>query len=350
MMQQNNESNWLEDLKRQLLDEKRDLRQEQALKVLQLSDAAIGALADLAYEVRRNGAGPGFDLCAIVNAKSGACSEDCAFCSQSARFKTAAAVYPLMSPEAMVQAAQQAQVDGVNHFSLVTSGRGMREGVELDAVCEALGRMSQEVKISRCASLGLMDMASGARLMQAGLNRYHHNLETSQRHYGSICSTHSYEERLDTLRLMRGLGAELCSGGIFGMGESLQDRVDLAFVLKELAVESIPINFLNAIEGTPLAQPGAVEPFSAMDAVRVVAMFRLVNPKAEIRLAGGRAACLGDLETLAVRAGLNGLMVGDYLTTLGPGIAHDKQMLKQQGELLQSTQSLIPKISGIAGK
>jgi biotin synthase len=305
-------------------------------------------LAELAAAVRRRFAAAQMDLCAIINAKSGNCCEDCSYCTQSARFKTEIAAYPMLPQESMLRAARQAEADGVNHFCLVTSGRGMEPGPDLDLACETLDAVSRGTKLARCASFGLLDEATAKRLKEAGLNRYHHNIETSERHFPAVCTTHSYQDRIRTIRTVQAQGLEVCAGGILGMGETLADRVDMAFSLRELKVESIPLNILNAFPGTPLnaLKDGRIR---ALDAVKAVAMFRLANPTAIIRLAGGRVLNLGEHERLALAAGINGLLVGNYLTSLGPSVQRDKAMFKEMGFLLAPNAAPVPKAGAAAG-
>ncbi len=335
-------------LRRLLLEEGGSLSPSQALAVLRLPDEAVPALAELAAEVKQRFADPKMDLCAIINAKSGNCCEDCSYCSQSARFKTEIKAYPMLPQPAMVEAAKQAEADGVNHFCLVTSGRGMEPGPDLELACGTLEAITSGTRLARCASFGIIDEPTVARLKQAGLNRYHHNIETSERHFSAVCTTHSYQDRIDTIKAVQRQGLEVCAGGILGMGESEQDRVDMAFALAELKVESIPLNILNSFPGTPVSElkDGRIR---ALDAVKAVAMFRLVNPKAIIRLAGGRVLNLGEHERLALAAGINGLLVGNYLTSLGPTVRRDLALLKEMGFTVAPNPAPVPKAGEAVG-
>jgi len=338
----------IDSLRHLLINEGGSLTPSQALAVLKLPDEAVPALAELASDVKARYAEAKVDLCAIINAKSGNCCEDCSYCSQSARFKTEIAAYPMLPQQAMVEAAKQAEADGVNHFCLVTSGRGMEPGPDLDLACSTLEAITSGTHLARCASLGIVDEATLAQLKQAGLNRYHHNIETSERHFSAVCTTHSYQDRIDTIKAVQRQGIEVCAGGILGMGETEQDRVDMAFALAELGVESIPLNILNSFPGTPVSElkDGRIR---ALDAVKAVAMFRLANPKAIIRLAGGRVLNLGEHERLALAAGINGLLVGNYLTSLGPTVRRDLALLKDMGFTVSPNPAPVPKLGETAG-
>jgi biotin synthase len=265
-------------------------------------------------QVRNHYKGKVVDLCSIVNAKSGRCSEDCTFCAQSSHYPARTKKYPLLSESDLLKAASQARSLGAARFSLVTSGRSLLSSKELDRICRVVSHLGKTGKISPCASLGLLTPEQAGSLKKAGLVRYHHNLETGPRHYPSICSTHTFSDRLATLRTAREAGFDLCSGGIFGLGETLNDRVEMAFILKAMKVASVPLNFLNPIPGTPLAsQP----PLSPLEILKSIALFRLILPEADIRTCGGREKGLRTLQPLMYLAGCNGTMIGNYLTTEG---------------------------------
>jgi biotin synthase len=281
-----------------------------------------------ANRVRHRHKGKTVDLCAIINAKSGRCSEDCTFCAQSSHYPARTRTYPLLSESELLEAAGRAGSLGAARFSLVTSGRSLLNPKELDRICRVVSRLAEKEKISPCASLGLLTPELAGSLKKAGLVRYHHNLETGPRHYPSICTTHSFSDRLTTLHIAREAGFSLCSGGIFGLGESPNDRVEMAFILKKMRVDSVPLNFLNPIPGTPLAsQP----PLSPLEILKSIALFRLILPKADLRTCGGREKGLRTLQPLMYLAGCNGTMVGNYLTTEGRSPAVDIQEIRDLG-------------------
>lgn len=281
-----------------------------------------------ANKVRHRYKGKTIDLCAIINAKSGRCSEDCIFCAQSAHYPTRIKKYPLLCESDLLDAAGQARASGATRFSLVTSGRSLLRPKELERVCRVVSSLAGTEKISPCASLGLLTPELAEALKKAGLVRYHHNLETGPKYYPSICTTHTFSDRLATLRIAREAGFSLCSGGIFGLGETLNDRLDMAFLLKKMEVDSVPLNFLNPIPGTPLAsQP----PLSPLEILKSIALFRLILPAADIRTCGGREKSLRTLQPLMYLAGCNGTMIGNYLTTEGRNPETDIQEILDLG-------------------
>ncbi len=265
-------------------------------------------------EARREVAfGRRVELCAIINARSGRCREDCAFCAQSIHHATPIKTYPLLSNEDILAAARRAKRAGVSRFSLVTSGRTVR-AEDMGPLCAAIEGVAA-LGLKPCASLGLLREADLRRLRAAGLERYHHNLETAESFYPQICITHTWSERLATLKAARRAGLSLCCGGVFGLGESDGQRVELILSLKRLEVDSVAVNFLNPIPGTPLSQQPLMAPWTALS---LVAVIRLLLPAAEIRTCGGRLQTLGPLTPLQYLAGANATMTGDYLTTAGP--------------------------------
>lgn len=276
------------------------------------------ALFDLADVLRRAVHGNRVELCAIQNARSGRCTEDCRFCAQSGHYHTGAPVYPLLDESAILKEARQTEAYGIHRFSLVISGHQVESAV-FHEILKRYDRLRRETGIKLCASLGAVDEEQAAALKAVGVTRYHHNLETSERYYRSICTTHSYQERLDTLSACRRAGLELCSGGIIGMGEAPADRLDLAYTLRREGVLSIPLNILQAVPGTPLF---GTEPLSVFEILRTGALFRLINPFAVIRYAGGRSQ-LSEAFCQGFRTGVSGLMTGDFLTTAGHGVRQD---------------------------
>lgn len=296
------------------------MNRDEALKLLDLPFLDLVSMAD---EERRKNAGEGISLCGIVNAKSGVCPEDCKFCAQSVHHKTKIEAYPLLGRDNIVREAFKAQKNGAERFGIVTSGNRLSSN-EIDAVSSAIKEILDRTNLSVCASLGALDEGSFLKLKMAGLKRYHHNVETSPDFYPNIVSTHKYSERINTINLAKKHGFEVCSGGIIGLGESWKDRIDMAFVLKALDVDSIPLNFLVPIKGTPLEEAPVL---SAQDAIRTIAIFRLINPGKAIRVAAGRETVLKDYEALMFMAGANGMMIGGYLTIAGRSVKEDTELV-----------------------
>lgn len=297
-------------------------------EALALYGAPLDALTDAANAIRERFCGRGFDLCSIVNAKSGRCSEDCKFCAQSAHYHTQCEESPILPVERLVAEAKTNAEKGVLRFSFVTSGRRLTAR-ELDVLCEAARRIHDEVEIALCGSLGLLTEDEYALLHASGVTRIHNNLETSRRFFPQICTTHSYDQKLEALRAAQRAGMTLCSGGIFGLGETPEDRIDMALTLRELGVKSVPINILNAIPGTPLADAG-LAPLTSADARRIVAVYRFLLPDASLRLAGGRGL-LRDSGFGCFISGANATITGDMLTTSGIAIATDLRVIKDMG-------------------
>ena len=296
-------------------------------EALSLCDAPLSDMLYGANGLREKFYGNRISLCAVINARSGLCAEDCAFCAQSARHKTGAPVYPMRSKEDIVTQAGEAREMKAARISIVTSGRGLKER-ERAEVCEVIGALRGAGGINPCASLGEIDAGTASDFKRAGLSRYHHNLECSERFFPRVCTTHRWTDRVRTVKTAREAGLEVCSGGIFGLGESWEDRVDLAFALKGLGVDSVPLNFLIPMEGTRL---GSRPPLSARVALRIIALFRFIMPDREIRVAGGREFVLGELQSRIFFAGANGMMIGDYLTTKGRKAVDDLRMIERLG-------------------
>jgi len=294
---------------------------------------ALEALMDRARAVREAVHGREIALCGITNAKSGRCAEDCGFCSQSAHFPEAEApVYPLLSADEIVAQAKAAERAGAREFSIVTSGTRIASERELAVLEEAVRRLRAETAVEPCASLGLMGEPELARLKAAGLLHYHHNLETARSFFPSVCSTHSYESQLETIRTAKKLGMKLCTGGILGMGETPEQRVELADELRGLGVDCVPVNFLNPRPGTPMAQMKAI---TAGECLAAIAVFRLMMPAAHIFAMGGREVNLGERQELVFRAGADGTMVGNYLTSAGGAPDRTVAMVEGQGLALR---------------
>ena len=298
---------------------------------LALAEGSADDLSDLLYwsnRVRERHLGRRVRFCAILGAKQGRCPEDCRFCAQSSRYATGAAACPLKPQSEIRQAARAEHLAACESFGLVTSGLGPKEGPEWRRLLAAFRRIAGEGRVTPCASLGVLNDDTAAQLRAAGVRRYNHNLETSRRLYPHICTTHTYDDRIATVRAAAKAGIEVCCGGIFGMGETAEDRVDMAMELRELDVNSIPLNFLNPIPGTPLAD---AEPLAPRECLRIIAVYRLMFPTKHIKLAGGRERNLRDLQSWMFRAGADGAILGDYLTTTGRSWEDDLRMVSDLG-------------------
>ena len=304
---------------------------EEALPLLDLQGDDIYELVHAAWRVTRRFAGPEVDLCSIINAKSGRCSEDCRFCAQSGHYQTGIETYPLLDEAEVLRKAKEIEDSGANRFSLVISGRGPSSR-EFELILHIYQTLQRETRLELCASLGVIDQGQARQLADVGVSMYHHNLETCRRYYPSICTTHDYDDRVKTVLAVKAAGMRVCSGGILFMGETWRDRLELAFELRGLGVDSVPVNFLNPIDGTPLA---GIDPIQPLEALKALAIFRLVLPKTKIRLAGGRADALRNLQPLAFQAGVNAMLVGNYLTTAGRSVAEDIQMLSDLGWMVR---------------
>ena len=297
------------------------------------SGPALESLMDRARAVREAVHGRAVALCGITNAKSGRCPEDCGFCSQSAHAPEAEApVYPLLSADEIVAQAKAAERAGAREFSIVTSGTRISAERELSVLEQAIRRIRAETAVEPCASLGLVREDALARLKAAGLMHYHHNLESARSFFPNVCTTHGYESQLETIRTAKRLGMKLCTGGILGMGETREQRVELAEELRGLAVDCVPINFLNPRPGTPMAQVKAITPGECLAAI---AVFRLMMPAAHVFVMGGREVNLGDRQDLVFRAGADGTMVGNYLTSAGRAPDQTVAMVEGQGLALR---------------
>ncbi len=266
-------------------------------------------------------------LCSIVNAKSGSCSEDCAFCSQSSRYKTDAPVYSMMDIEEMLKVAQQAKKDGAKYFGLVMSGSGVKSETELKQIGEAALVIREKTGLDVHASIGLLTIEQLNYLRQCGVSTIHHNLETSERFFPSICTTHTFQERINTIKTSQQAGMKVCSGGIFGLGETIDDRIDLALTLRELDVNGIPMNFLYPVPGTPMEHK---LPMLPMEILMTISLFRFILPDKAIRICGGRESNLHDLQCMIFFAGASGMMVGNYLTTAGREPELDWRLMRDQ--------------------
>ncbi len=303
------------------------IQRDEAEYLLHIPDSGLMKLLACADRVRHHYKGNGFDACSLINARSGRCSEDCSFCAQSSRYKTECSVYGLVSGHEILQAARNAKSSGASRFCTVTSG-GALSDTDFSRLLESLALVRDNVDIALDASLGFLSEDRAAGLVSAGVTRYNHNLETSGDYYPRICSTHLFEQRVETVKQVMNFGLSACSGGIIGMGETPIQRIDLAFSLAQLGVDCIPINILNPRPGTPLQD---ATPPSPLEILKTTAIFRLVNPSATIKIAGGREKNLGDFQGMALRSGANGMIIGGYLTTGGRAMEDDLRMIRGAG-------------------
>lgn len=310
-----------------LLEERRPLTRAEVDAVAALSLDHLPDVVALAHRVRLAYCGPEVELESLINAKSGACPEDCAFCSQSVRYPTDVDVYPFLDLDEVLAAARATRDVGATQFCIVVAVRGPEERL-LSKVIDAVHAVRDETGLEVACSLGLLTAEQAQRLADAGVRRYNHNLETCREVFPQICTTHGYDDRVDTARLAIDAGMELCCGGILGMGETLAQRIDFAFELAALGPCEVPINLLDPRPGTPLADQTVLSPREALQAI---ALFRLVLPGTWLRLAGGRERVLGELQAMGLLAGANALIVGNYLTTTGRSAEDDHALLDALG-------------------
>jgi len=280
-----------------------------------------------AGEIREHFKGKHVNLCGIVNAKSGICTENCKFCAQSAHYRTDAPQYPLIKKEEMIERARQAKEFGAHMFGIITSGTRIADEKEWEEIYGAITGI-KALGINPCVSLGMLDRERAAKLKDIGLFRYHHNLETARSFFDNICTTHEYQEDIDTVISAREAGLSTCSGGIIGMGETMEQRIELALTLRDLAVDCIPINILNPRPGTPLMD---IKPLSPLEILVSIAIFRFILPDKDIKLCGGKETNLRQLLPFGIIAGCNSLMTGNYLTTIGRSPELDIEMIQDLG-------------------
>lgn len=303
------------------------ITQEEARELGDLEGSDLYQLFAAASRIRDLRAGKKVDLCSIINAKSGACSENCKFCTQSAYHQTAVDVYELLDEEVILERALLMEAEGAKRYSLVTSGRGISEG-DFIKVLGIYGRLARETNLKLCASLGIITQDMARRLRAAGVSKYHHNLETSESYFPHICTTHSYQDRISTIKACQAAGLEVCSGGIFSLGETMGQRLEMALALRDLKVQSVPINILTPIVGTALESQPLLPPLKIL---QTIAIYRFILPEARLCFAGGRETALRNLQAMGYLAGINAALVGSYLTTSGRTVAEDIQMILDMG-------------------
>ncbi len=296
-------------------------------EALLLADAPLDELTRAADEIRRQMCQNGFDLCTIVNGKCGRCSEDCKYCAQSVHYHTACSEsYPLLDTEKLLEGARYNDAKGVLRYSIVTSGKRLTDR-EIDQVCESIRTIKKETSIEVCVSFGLLNESQFRKIKEAGASRIHCNLESSARYFPKVCTTHTYEEKIETLKAAQRAGLSICSGGILGLGETMEDRIDMVLTARELGVKSVPMNLLNPIPGTPYEKN---RPLTNEEACRCAALFRFLIPDASIRLAGGRGL-LEDKGEACFLSGANAAISGDMLTTAGITVETDQELLQKLG-------------------
>ncbi len=313
----------LASVERALLDERRQLAATELAALARLAPESVPALAATAHQVRLSWCGPVVEVEGILSAKTGGCPEDCSFCSQSARFESPVKSTPLLVAEEIVAAAEETARLGASEFCIVLAVRGPSERI-LAQVLDLVPVIHERTGLNVAASLGILTADQARRLADGGVHRYNHNLETARSFFDSIVTTHTWDERFQTCRLVREVGMELCCGAILGMGESDEQRLELLDQLREVEPAEVPVNFLNPRPGTPLAARPLVEP---LEAIRWIALFRLALPGVILRYAGGREVTLRDLQSIGMTAGINALIVGNYLTTIGRPAEDDLRML-----------------------
>ena len=311
------------------------ITEEEAKRLIRTKDEDTMLLLAMADKIRQAFCGNAVDFCAIINARSGHCQEDCKFCAQSGWYHTGAKVYRLLPEEEVLAAARKAKAAGAVRFSLVTSGRNQDNPNEFEEILDLVRRIRKEVGLEVCCSLGLITDEQARRLKEAGVTRIHCNIETAPSYFPEICTTHTFEDKDVIISAAQKAGIRVCSGGIIGLGESLDQRVEMAFTLKKMHIDSIPLNILNPVKGTPFYTNRRLPP---LEVLRTFAMFRFVLPKALIRTAGGREVNLRSLQAYALTGGLNGIMVGGYLTTAGRDPQEDIRMTEDLGRSFTTPQ------------
>lgn len=299
---------------------------DEAVYISEIPQKDILSLLTSANIIREHFRCDFIDLCAIINAKSGACPEDCSYCAQSSKSFSKTSVYPLLKKNTVIEKAMEAKDKGVKRFCIVTSGR-KPNGKEIREIASMISEV-RSIGLLPCATLGLLNKDELLLLKDNGLERYHHNIETSERFFSEICGTHTYSDKLKTIEAVQSAGLSLCSGGIFGMGETWDDRIDMAFALRELNVDSVPINFLIPVKGTLLGNRDLMDPFEAL---RIISLYRIILPEKEVRVCGGRVQVLREFNSMVFTAGADSILTGNYLTTTGRTFDDDIKMIYQHG-------------------
>lgn len=305
-----------------------EITEEEAKALIRTKDEDTMVLLAMADKIRQKFDGRAVDLCAIVNARSGNCSEDCKFCAQSARYRTDAKTYPFLREEEVLKAAKKAKEAGAVRFDIVTAGWGQTNPKDFDEIIDLIKKIKKQVEIEVCCSLGFLTEEQARRLKEAGVSRLHCNIETAPSYFREVCTTHSMEDKEKNVSIAQKAGIRVCCGGIIGLGETMDQRVEMAFQLKKMHIDAVPLNVLNPIAGTPFENNQRLSP---LEILRSFAMFRFVLPKALIRTAGGRQINLRSLQAMALAGGLNGVMIGNYLTSAGSDPADDLSMLEDLG-------------------
>ncbi len=305
-----------------------DISYDEAYYLMELNGIEIYDLLYWANRIRFNSFNNIINLCSIISARQGSCSEDCRFCSQSSRYKTEIPNFPLIEKEKVAEAVEKGKEYKSDSVGVVTSGYSLEGSENFDKICESSYELSKQNGPPVHTSIGMITRKMADKLVASGVEMINHNLETSEGYYPNICTTHSYKDRVDTIKTAKDAGLKICSGGIFGVGESIADRLNLAFKLKELDVDAVPMNFLSPVKGTPLSAENSLEP---MEILKIIAVYRFILPEKEIKVAGGREENLRDVQSWMFYAGANSTMIGDYLTTSGKLPEDDLQMIKDLG-------------------
>ncbi|MEG1544071.1 MAG: biotin synthase BioB [Tannerellaceae bacterium] len=314
----------IEKLEQQVLDGYR-INEVEALLLASQPDKE--ALYKAAYRITRHFMGNKFDTCSIINAKSGNCSEDCKWCAQSGHYTTKATLYPLLSAEECTHHATHNHQQGIGRFALVTSGKRVSDR-ELESITATVRRIKQESPVKCCASMGLLTREQLQALHDSGVENYHCNIETAPSYFPSLCTTHTIEQKMETIHTARNIGFRICSGGIIGMGETMEQRIEMALYLRKEGILSIPLNMLQPIPGTPLANTPAM---TEEEYLTTIALFRFINPTAYLRFSGGRALLSEETQRKALRIGINSAIIGDLLTTIGSRVEEDKRLFTSEG-------------------